>query len=100
MYDIVKMMDKPFATDAINNAAMYNESVAHRKAFTAWAGLDYATHSPQTITVLPPVEVYAVLRNDYEQMKYGFIYKDAPTYEYLIDHLKTLQQTFRQLDWK
>ena len=42
----------------------------------------------------------ANLRNDNEQMKYGFIYKDAPTYEYLIDRLKTLQQSFRQLDWQ
>lgn len=38
--NIVKMMDKQFATDAINNAVMYNEIVAHRKSFTAWAGLD------------------------------------------------------------
>lgn len=33
-------------------------------------------------------------------MKYGFIYKDAPTYEHLIERLNTLQLTFRQLDWK
>ena len=84
----------------INNASMYNEIVAHRKAFTAWEGLDYTTHNPQTISFVPPVEVDAILRNDYEQMKYGFIYKDAPTYEHLIDRLKTLQQIFRQLDWK
>lgn len=65
-----------------------------------WVGLDYATHSPQTITIVPPPEADAILRNDYEQMKYGFIYKDAPTYEHLIERLNTLQQTFRQLDWK
>ena len=94
------MMDKPFATEAINNSAMYNEIVKHRKAFTAWAGLDYTTHSPQTISFVPPIEIDANLRNDYEQMKYGFIYKDAPTYEHLIDRLKALQQTFRMLDWK
>ena len=48
-----------------------------------------ATHSPQTITFVPPAEVDANLRNVYKQMKYGFIYKDAPTYEHLIDRLKT-----------
>ena len=100
MYDIEKMMDKPFAAEAMNNQVMYNEIVAHRKAFTAWAGLDYATHSPQTISFVPPVVIEDVLRNDYEQMKYGFIYKDAPTYEHLIERLKALQQTFRQLEWR
>ena len=37
------MMDKPFASEAMNNQVMYNEIVAHRKAFTAWSGFDYGT---------------------------------------------------------
>ena len=37
--------------------------------------------------------------NDYEQMKYGFIYKNAPEYEFLIEKLKELQQKFRELSW-
>lgn len=37
------------------------------------------------------------MRNDYGQMKYGFIYKDAPTYDYLIERLSELQQRFRAL---
>ncbi len=100
MYDVVKMMDKPFAADAINNHVMYNEIVAHRKAFTAWSGLDYSTHNPQTISFVPPMEIESVMRNDYEQMKYGFIYKDAPTYDYLIERLSELQQRFRALTFE
>ena len=99
IYDIVKMMDKPFATEAMNNHIMYNEIVAHRKAFTAWSGLDYGTHHPQTINFVPPTEIESVLRNDYERMKYGFIYKDAPTYEHLLEKLAELQQQFRDLKW-
>lgn len=99
MYDIVKMMDKPFAIDAMNNAVMYKEIVAHRKLFTAWSGLDYSTHAPQTISFVPPSELNSILRNDYEQMKYGFIYKDAPSYETIINKLTSLQQAFRKLTW-
>lgn len=99
MYDIVKMMDKPFATDAMNNYVMYNEIVAHRKAFTAWSGLDYSTHHPRTISFVPPTETESALRNDYEQMKYGFIYKDAPEYDRLIERLTELQLKFRNLEW-
>lgn len=100
MYDIEKMMDKSFAAEAMNNQTMYNEIVAHRKLFTAWSGLDYEGHKPQTISFVPPIEIDDALRNDYEQMKYGFIYKDAPSYEHLIERLKTLQQAFRLLEWK
>ena len=99
MYDIVKMMDKPFATEAMINQMMYNEIVAHRKAFTAWSGLDYNTHHPQTISFCPPKEIESALRNDYEQMKYGFIYKDAPEFDSLTKELTYLQQRFRELDW-
>lgn len=99
MYDIVKMMDKPFAIEAMNNQVMYNEIVAHRKAFTAWSGLDYSTHNPQTISFVPPSEIESILRNDYEQMKYGFIYKDAPEYDILIEKITDLQQEFRNLAW-
>ena len=97
MYDIVKMMDKPFATEAMNNHVLYNEIVAHRKAFTAWNGLDYSTHHPQTINFVPLTEIEPVLRNDYEQMKYGFIYKDAPTYDFLMEKLKKLLLSFRNI---
>lgn len=97
IYDIVKMMDKPFAVEAMNNHLMYNEIVAHRKTFTAWSGLDYNTHSPQLINFVPPTEIEHVLHDDYEQMKYGFIYKDAPTYDDLIAKLKELQLYFRNI---
>lgn len=76
-----------------------NEIVAHRKAFTAWSGLDYSTHNPQTISFVPPTEIESILRNDYEQMKYGFIYKDAPEYDILIEKITDLQQEFRNLAW-
>ena len=48
MYDVVKMMDKPFAVEAMNNRELYNDIVSHRKQFTAWSGLDYDLHRPQT----------------------------------------------------
>ncbi len=48
MYDIVKMTDKPFASEAMNNKILYEDIVSHRSQFTAWSGLDYASHLPQT----------------------------------------------------
>ena len=97
MYDIVKMMDKPFAVEAMENRMLYDEIVAHRKAFTAWSGLDYNKHQPQTISFVPPIEIDAALRHDYELMRYGFIYREAPSYNDLIKCLAELQQRFRAL---
>lgn len=99
MYDIVKMMDKSFTMETMNNSELYKEVVNHRSIFTAWSGLDYSTHQPQTISFLPPKMIEDALRRDYEQMKYGFIYKDAPSYDVIIERLHELQQRFRCLEF-
>ena len=99
MYDVVKMMDKPFAIEAMTNKTMYEDIVAHRKQFTAWSGLDYATHRPHSITFVPPDNINAMLRDDYKQMQMGFIYADAPSFDDIIKRMKELQNRFRKLEW-
>lgn len=99
MYDVVKMMDKPFAIEAINNKTLYEDIVAHRRVFTAWSGLDYATHRPHSISFVPPANIDAVLRNDYKQMQMGFIYADAPSFDDIMERMKELQERFRKLEW-
>ncbi|MDD4516447.1 nucleotidyl transferase AbiEii/AbiGii toxin family protein [Massilibacteroides sp.] len=100
MYDIVKMMDKPFAMEAMQNVQLYEDIVAHRKKFTAWSGLDYTTHLPNTISFLPPVSIEGVLREDYKQMQIGFIYADAPSFDEIMERLQDLHDRFRSLKWK
>lgn len=99
MYDIVKMMDKPFAVDAMNNKTLYEDIVLHRKQFTAWSGLDYAKHLPHTIIFVPPSRIEAILRDDYRQMQMGFIYADAPSFDEIIGRMQELQSRFRKLEW-
>lgn len=100
MYDIVKMMDKPFAMEAMQNVQLYEDILAHRKKFTAWSGLDYTSHFPHTISFLPPAGIENVLREDYKQMKIGFIYTDAPSFDEIMERLQHLQDRFRALKWK
>lgn len=99
MYDIVKMMDKPFAMEAIQNAQLYADIVAHRQKFTAWSGLDYTSHLPHTISFLPPESIENVLKEDYKQMRIGFIYTDAPSFGEIMERLQDLQDRFRALEW-
>ena len=97
MYDIVKMMDQPFAMEAMLNEQLYEGIVAHRKKFTAWSGLDYTTHLPHTISFLPPKGIEDVLRDDYKQMQLGFIYTNAPSFDEIMERLSQLQNRFRAL---
>lgn len=100
MYDIVKMMDQPFATEAMLNKQLYEDIVAHRKKFTAWSGLNYTTHLPHTISFLPPESIKDVLRDDYKNMQIGFIYANAPSFDEIMEQLSELQNRFRKLEWQ
>lgn len=99
MYDIVKMMDKPFALEAMNDKAMYEDIVSHRRRFTAWSGLDYSSHMPKTISFVPPTRTLEALKEDYSQMRLGFIYAEAPSFEEIIEKLQELQRKFNHEIW-
>lgn len=101
MYDVVKMMDKPFAIEAMNNKTLYKDIVAHRKKFTSWSGLDYATHMPSTINFVPPAQIKAKLQEDYRQMQIGFIYAEAPSFEEIMKKLMELQREINyRIHWE
>jgi hypothetical protein len=98
LYDIEKIMDKDFTTDAMKNESLYSDIVEHRSKFTAWSGLDYQGHHPSTISFLPPESLTKVLKEDYEKMREGFIYGEKKlTYEELITRITVLQERFRKL---
>lgn len=99
IYDVVQMMNQPFANESINNPALYQDIVAHRKQFTAWSGLDYTSHAPHTISFVPPAHIDTQLRNDYQQMQLGFIYANAPSFDEMMAQLKALQDRFRKVEW-
>lgn len=97
MYDIEKMMDKDFALEALHNKKLYDEIVAHRQEFTAWSGLDYSLHQPQTISFVPPSSIINALKEDYKKMQESFIYGASLPFEKLLSRLSELQERFRNL---
>lgn len=97
MYDVEKMMDKDFAFEALHNTELYNEIIAHRQEFTAWSGLDYSLHQPQTISFVPPSSIINALKEDYKKMQESFIYGDSLSFEDLLHRISELQERFRGL---
>jgi Uncharacterized conserved protein len=97
LYDIEKMMDKDFATEAMNDEFLYSEIVEHRSKFTAWSGLDYQNHHPSTISFLPPESLTEALEADYKKMQEGFIYGESLSFEKLIGRIADLQERFKSL---
>ena len=101
LYDLEKLMDTPFAKDALQNKELYLSIIAHRKQFYHVGGVNYEKNLPQSIDFIPYGELDTQYRSDYEDMLATYIYDrtNAPTYEELIQHIQILIERFRNCNW-
>lgn len=99
LYDIEKLQDTHWATDALADTALYNAIVTHRKRFYHVGGVDYSKDMPQLIIFIPQGEVAERFAADYADMLRTYIYEkqSAPSYDQLIARLMVLLQRFRDV---
>lgn len=98
LYDLERIMDMPFGIEALSNRQLYMEIVQHRNTFNHIPGVDYTTHSPETINCIPPENVWQDWKDDYENMRKHFIYgHDTLPYDKLIDKIEELQNRIRRI---
>ncbi|MCF0178248.1 MAG: nucleotidyl transferase AbiEii/AbiGii toxin family protein [Bacteroidales bacterium] len=100
IYDIVRIMDTDFGRSALQNRELYNEIVAHRSVFNKLPHVDYTTHSPSTINILPPPNFMEAWDVDYQALIKNFIYEDAEKmpFDELLMRMNSLTQRIRALD--
>jgi hypothetical protein len=97
LYDIYKMMDTDFGLKATTNADLFQTIVAHRKKYTPIRSLDYGFHTPQTINIIPPKQVLAAWKQDYQVMTANMIYGNAPSFEKLLKEIEVLKKRFGEM---
>jgi hypothetical protein len=77
LYDIEKMMDTPFAAEALANKDLYKSIVEHRRTVTPLRGIDYSNHTPDKINPVPTEKIITAWQKDYETMQEFMIYKES-----------------------
>ncbi len=97
LYDIYRMMDTDFGFKAVQNDALFQTIVAHRKKYTPIKNIDYSFHTPQTINMIPPEDRMGAWKQDYQIMKSNMIYGDAPSFETLLKRMEVLKKRFEQM---
>lgn len=96
MYDLEKMMDVPFALEAIKDDDLWNTIAHHREVFTSIKGVDYTPDIRKRISLIPPKEYLDVWRKDYEAMQLSMIYGDSLPFDKLLERMKKLEDRFHQ----
>ena len=98
LYDLEKMMDTPFAQSALQNTDLYKTVINHRQKFNNIQGIDYQTHFPAFIQIIPPENLINGWKEDYEKLKQSFIYEDTKkTFDEIIERLQELTERIRKI---
>lgn len=97
LYDLYKMMDKPFAEEALWNDALWETIRHHREIFTSVNGIDYAPDVRERMVLVPRADIMENWRRDYENMCNAMIYGEKPTWAELIDAMEQLQIRVRKI---
>lgn len=96
MYDIGQMLKTPIAERAINDAELYRQIIAHRRAFIGLRGFNYDTLYPATLNIVPPASIIEQWKADYENMRLHMIYGDSVSFEVLVNYLKNLNDWIKE----
>jgi predicted nucleotidyltransferase component of viral defense system len=100
LYDVYQLTKAGISHLAITNKELYQTIVSHRHVFTKIGGVDYNAHNPKTLDPIPPKNIIAAWKKDYERMTTEMIYqKNPPSFEELITNLEDLKIQLNNLPW-
>lgn len=99
LYDIGKMMDTQYSEKALTDKNLYQHIVEHRRTITPLRGIDYANHSTNKISFIPPASMIGKWEKDYKQMQESMIYKQSLPFHELIAKLQSLQNRINKLKY-
>jgi predicted nucleotidyltransferase component of viral defense system len=99
LYDLVRMFDANITETALSDRDLFKNIVEHRRIFIDLKGFDYDTLSPETINIIPPENLIAQWKKDYETMRETMIYGESLPFDKLIEKVKQLNKKIRRINW-
>ena len=97
LYDLEKLMDTTHGTEALKAIELYDTIVEHRKNFNTIRGIDYANHSPQFISILPPEEIIKDWEKDYRTMQESMFYGATLPFSKLMERIAELNARIKTM---
>lgn len=97
LYDLERMMDEPFAREAVTDDTLWQSISHHRKHYTSMKGIDYDTDIRKVITLLPPEEYLSAWELDYNIMREKMIMAgNAIPFNKMLERMTELQARFHR----
>lgn len=95
LYDIEKLRNTQYGTEALSDHVLYDSIVEHRRTYYALKYVNYDLHNPSTINFSIPQQEREAWAMDYEDMRRFFIYGESLEFKELIKRIEELQKNLR-----
>lgn len=90
-YDLDKLMKAGYGELAIQDDALFETIVAHRKTVTPVRGIDYSNHQKGKISILPPIDMLSKWETDYKTMQDNMIVGESLAWGDLLNSIKNIE---------
>ena len=100
LYDLERIFNTEIAEKALDDRDLFKNIVEHRRVFIGLKDFDYNTLSPKTICIIPPENVIAQWKKDYETMRETMIYGESLPFDKLINKIRELNEKINQIEWQ
>lgn len=97
LYDIIQICKTDISKRALEDVELFRSIVEHRKNFIGLKGFDYSTLTPATLNIVPPSNVIAEWKKDYERMQESMIYGESLPFDKLIEQITELNRQINQM---
>lgn len=92
-YDLLKLLGAGFGDSAMNDRALFEMVIAHRRTFYRYSALDYDEILHNGISIVPPEAQWPDWRGDYDRTS-AMIYRERPTFDELMQAASDYQERF------
>jgi hypothetical protein len=96
LYDMYRLGNTQTVDEALADRKLYAAIIDHRKNYSRLSHVSYETLERNTISFLPPVELWEAYRMDYALMQDQMIYGETVSFDQLLEGLRALLGKFRK----
>lgn len=95
LYDLDRLMDTKYATNAYKDHDLFDHIVEHRKTITPLRNISYDNHKRDGLQIIPPKEVIKEWEQDYKVMQENMIIGDSKPFAVLLERMKEIMEIFK-----
>lgn len=97
-YDLYQLSKQEFSNLTLSDVEFIEDIIKHRKYYSRLKRFDYTTLQIGSLNIIPDNDILLKLEQDYEIMRSEMIYGNPPSFEEVIEAMKSIQKIINKVN--